>query len=263
MEIIAHRGFYLQQKEENTVQAFIRAVAIGCPVIELDARLTKDLSLVVCHDEKIEFKDEHIKIRERHLEELVENGIVIDQMTDIDPLRPPTLKLVLKFFLPQVKINVELKDDHSGISFTALLGRMRDAKLLPADFESRIIVSSFLPDEIAKVKESFPEIEAALLVSNFKFSFIRKKRLLGWIRKSKVQAIHLDEESVVDRKVIIFFQQRGLKVRIYTVNDPKLLADYERFPIQGVFTDKPKELLAFEQNLHLSKNCGFCASVSS
>lgn len=263
MEIIAHRGFHLKPSEENTIMAFLGATTLGCPMLELDVRLTKDLFLVVCHDDKFEFKGNIVRIKDHRLEDMVKSGLVIDRMTEVDPLRPPTLKLVLRFFLSRIKINVDLKEQGSGLAFTKLLGKMRDKKLLPPDFESRVIVFSFLQDEVAKVKQLFPKIEAALSIRGFRFSFLRKKQLLGWLRRNHIQTVYLDEESVADRKVILFFQDHGLGVRVYVVNDPKLLADYERFGVKGVFTDKPKELLNFDQKLWLNRHCEFCGVHST
>lgn len=47
---IAHRGGGWHAPE-NTMQAFKKAVDLGCHMLEMDVRLTKDKQLIVCHDE--------------------------------------------------------------------------------------------------------------------------------------------------------------------------------------------------------------------
>ena len=50
---IAHRGGGWHAPE-NTMQAFKRAVAKGCHMLEMDVRITKDKKIIVCHDEDFE-----------------------------------------------------------------------------------------------------------------------------------------------------------------------------------------------------------------
>ena len=50
---IAHRGARTFAPE-NTLPAFIKAVALGCPMLELDVHLSKDGEIVVHHDDRLE-----------------------------------------------------------------------------------------------------------------------------------------------------------------------------------------------------------------
>ena len=53
MNVVAHRG-YSGVYPENTMLAFRKAVEAGSDEIELDVQLTKDGTLVVIHDEKVD-----------------------------------------------------------------------------------------------------------------------------------------------------------------------------------------------------------------
>lgn len=53
MKIFAHRG-YSGCYPENTMLAFHKAVETGCDGIELDVQLTKDGTVVIIHDEKLD-----------------------------------------------------------------------------------------------------------------------------------------------------------------------------------------------------------------
>jgi len=50
--LIAHRGGGWHAPE-NTLQAFKQAVDIGCHMLEMDVRITKDKRIIVCHDEDL------------------------------------------------------------------------------------------------------------------------------------------------------------------------------------------------------------------
>jgi glycerophosphoryl diester phosphodiesterase len=50
---IAHRGARAFAPE-NTLPAFIKARALGCPMFELDVHMSKDGEIVVHHDDRLE-----------------------------------------------------------------------------------------------------------------------------------------------------------------------------------------------------------------
>src|SRR6185369_16533217 len=49
---IAHRGARAFAPE-NTLEAILKAKAFGCPMVEVDAHLTKDDELIVLHDDDL------------------------------------------------------------------------------------------------------------------------------------------------------------------------------------------------------------------
>jgi lysophospholipase D len=51
--LIAHRGGS-SEAPENTLQAFKKAIELGCHMLELDVRITKDKKIIVCHDEDLD-----------------------------------------------------------------------------------------------------------------------------------------------------------------------------------------------------------------
>ena len=48
LEVVAHRGV-AEHAPENTLPAFLRALAVGADAVELDVRLTRDRVPVVYH----------------------------------------------------------------------------------------------------------------------------------------------------------------------------------------------------------------------
>ena len=56
IKVIAHRGAS-SLAPENTLCAFVKAVALGCKAIELDVHETEDQQLVVHHDYRLGYPD--------------------------------------------------------------------------------------------------------------------------------------------------------------------------------------------------------------
>ncbi len=250
MEIIAHRGVHNNPREENTVYAFARAVASDCPMIELDCRTAKDGKLIVNHDSGILFCGKHIPIDINNCADLVRENIVVNEIKDhrLDIYKPPTLDLVLKLFSHQIKINIELKDENSGEAFCKLLEKKKQSG--EQIFLERLVVSSFTLGEVEKVKRRFPQLEAGLLRGGLRFRLQSPKFMLGFLKSFNFQAIHLDIERAT-KKNVKYFKDKGFKVRVYIVNDPKLLQGYINWGVDGIFTDKAPEFLKAQKELFL------------
>ena len=239
MEIIAHRGAHDARVRANTIAAFERAVKLGCHIIELDCRLTKDNQLVVSHGGWAIYKDKVTWIKDFTLEELVRMQIVVERMdkcTDLEK-QIPTLELVLRKFRDSVDINIELKEKDSALVLGRLIYRMFKFSLVPYS-TNWIIVSSFLTDEVVNFKKPNFDIRTALVWDGVNF-FRRLKMLslahtmLNW----GIEGIHISR-WIANENVISFFKKRGYKVRVYDVNDSRLLPEYSRLKVDGIFTDR-------------------------
>ena len=66
---IGHRGA-CGYKPENTLSSFVKAIALGVDMIELDVHVTRDGYLVVRHDEEILVGNKKEKISTKILREL-------------------------------------------------------------------------------------------------------------------------------------------------------------------------------------------------
>src|SRR3989338_6919158 len=156
--IIAHRGFHLD-RAENTVSAFKAAAELGCDGIELDVQLTLDGQPVVFHDPQIYIpqKGDLFKIRLLSFTELER----ISRELWGEPI--PLLEEVLDRFVGRFKvINVELKRQINERENAKLL---RQVQAILANYPlDSIIVSSFHPFLIKRMKEWNPELRTAFLI---------------------------------------------------------------------------------------------------
>ncbi|XP_012272419.1 lysophospholipase D GDPD1 isoform X2 [Orussus abietinus] len=106
---ISHRGG-AGESYENTMCAFKRAVAVGTQMLELDCHLTRDLQVVVCHDNNLlRSTGTNKNISELNYRDLplLKRCLPID----FDPeeeRRFPLLKEVFEAF-PNIPINIDIK----------------------------------------------------------------------------------------------------------------------------------------------------------
>lgn len=245
MEIIAHRGIHKNKEEENTIGAFNRAVFVGCGMMELDCRLTKDKKLVINHDPYFKLHSgARVYIRQNTFEELCQKvGSVIP------------LEFVLRVFTGAIRINVELKDKNSAYVLNDILYKLKTENKWTHTFVSKnIIVSSFLLKEVAVFKIVYYwNIETAWLRKYRHLLLTSKRFLCRDLDEFGLDAIHLNHESV-SKDLVGFFKDRDFSVRVYTVSDLDLLKKYKDWGVDGIFTDKAPEFLKILKELQKVKS---------
>ena len=220
MLLIGHRGARAYAPE-NTLQSFRKAIEMGVNAIELDVRKTKDDQLVVIHDEDIKrTTDGKGLVCELTLAQI--KGFSSEGGEKI-----PTLEEAFDFLGKKVKVLVELKE--SGLEEQVL--KIVHAKGL----EKNIVITSFLEDALAKIRELDKEIETGLIYAKhsnpIKAALELKANYLvalyRFIHTSNVQKAH----------------ENGLKMIVWTINDPKEVEEYAGKGVDGIASDKPDILV--------------------
>jgi len=109
MLVIAHRGAS-GHAPENTMAAFLRALAMGAPAIELDVHQTLDHELVVAHDDDLKrCGRDRRRIKNLHWDDLsrLDVGAWFDK--GFTGERLPRLEDVYDILPPSVELHVEIK----------------------------------------------------------------------------------------------------------------------------------------------------------
>ncbi len=151
MRCIAHRGF-AAVAPENTIGA-VRAAAGRADAVEFDVRRCGTGELVVVHDETIDrVTDGTGTVAALPLEALADRSV---RGTDEGI---PTLAAVLAAVPPPVEIHVELKERGLAADALEIVDR--------ADLPNRVVVTSFLPDELRTIREREPDRQTGLLASH-------------------------------------------------------------------------------------------------
>lgn len=158
--ILAHRGASAVAPE-NTLPAFMKALELGADGIELDVQATADGKLVVLHDFHLERTTTGTGLlRKRTLAQLddVDAGIRFNDAFAGTPI--PTLEQVFELTAGRCIVNVEIKNkDWDGGLEARPLTRMIQRRRL----HSQVIVSSFNPFALRKMRKLDPEITLGLL----------------------------------------------------------------------------------------------------
>ena len=216
MKIIAHRGAS-QERPENTLSAFERAVEIGVDAIEMDLLQTRDKRLVVRHDDLIEKDGTRYYIRD----------LTFDELKTIDVgkgERIPSLESVVETIRNRCPLILELKSEGLVNLLTGFLQKKK--------WDQQIHVTSFLPLEISQCAKAFPEIERSITLSALPTHY----QTLLQDCQTKQLSLHRGflREDLVRR-----LKREGITVRVYTVNWPKEAALFESWGVDAIFTDDP------------------------
>ena len=155
--IVGHRGAP-RRARENTLDSFDFAESLGADAIELDLRQTRDLDLVVFHDEQISIGTELHPIR--NMASLDVRDLLLD--SPLGEYRIPTFEQVLARYGTSLRYVVEVKTSASTDRPRAA-GRV--VELLGAfGCTSRALVASFDPEILRRVRERQPEIALSFLI---------------------------------------------------------------------------------------------------
>lgn len=236
MEIYAHRGSS-GTHPENTLVAFKEAARLPIAGVEFDVHLTKDLQLVVIHDESIDrTSNGNGYIKDMTLQELRQYDFGSWFSEDFKNERIPTLEEVLKVFLTTKHcINIEIKSD---IFQYAELEEYVLTLILTMKLEKRVIISSFNHEAIQKVKRLKPSMKTALL---FMETLVKP---LDYMRNVPADALHLFLPAAVRpfAKEVI---EEGCTVRVFTVNKKEHVDALKEVGVHSIFTDFPEEMYLY------------------
>ncbi|WP_052461883.1 glycerophosphodiester phosphodiesterase [Sporosarcina koreensis] len=230
--IFAHRGAS-GAFPENTMIAFEEARIAGAAGIELDVQLTKDGQAVVIHDETLQrTTDGTGYVRDFTLTQLKRLDAGSWFAPSYSQERIPALEEVLQWMNRDgndLRVNIELKNDiipYDGLEEKVL------ALIAAYDAEERIILSSFNPDSLKRVRMLNPTIEIGYLIAGVPDLAVETAIRIG------ADAIHCQTEYALSRYAGEA-GQAGLPLRIYTVNRPDVLMRLSEAGVDTVMTDEP------------------------
>jgi glycerophosphoryl diester phosphodiesterase len=219
---IGHRGARAYEPE-NTIRSFKKALEIGVNAVELDVRKTKDNQLVVIHDSDVK-KATNGKglVNELTLKEIKEFSAEKSE-------KIPTLKEVLDFLDKKAKILIELKE--IGVE-EKVLSIVRENGL-----QKNVIIVSFIEEVLRKIRELNKEVETGLIYVKHKNPIKAALELKAGYLISFYKFTH----TVNVQKA----HENGLKVIVWTINEPEEVAEYAKKGVDGIASDKPDILMRY------------------
>lgn len=245
----AHRGASCKAPE-NTLEAFRAAIEAGAAGLELDVHMTRDGRIVVVHDATVDrTTDGSGAVREMTLEEI--RGLDAGYHFSPDggssypyrgrDLRVPTLEEIFHEF-PGAAVNAEIKEAGPGIERTVL------SVIEEADAEGRTLVASGKHEVIERFRRvAGREIPTAASRREIRtFYLLSRLRLEGLLRPA-YDALQIPVSyrgiRLVTPRFVEAAHDRGVRVDVWTINDPSEMRFLLDLGVDAVMTDRPETLV--------------------
>lgn len=209
--IIAHRGSSTHAPE-NTLAAFTLAADQGADAIELDVTLSRDGQIVVIHDDTLDRTTTgHGRVDQLPYAEIAQYDAGAKFNARFAGERVPLLAQVFEAVGQRLLINVEIKS--TTIKTTGLEAKVIDL-IRQHGLIERVIVSSFNPLALIKVKRAEPRLACGLLYAPDEPIYLSRAWLAPLI--PNLEARH-PQANTVTPEVVKHIHARGQKINVWTV----------------------------------------------
>lgn len=222
------------------MSAYKMAHQLGVDGIEVDIHLSQDEVPVLIHDSTVNrTTNGKGKVSNKTIAELKKLDAGSWFSTAFKDERIPTLDEFFSWIKDTTLIiNLELKTSETG----GIEQKVSDL-ILKYGLSKRIIISSFSQVVLVNIEKINPSLETALL---YKYSSVDP---LDIRERLKASAIH-PHYSLVSKAYMTKFQNQGIKVRPFTVNNEKLLRKFITWKIDGIITDHLDKALRIRETVN-------------
>lgn len=224
--VIGHRGASGLIEHENTIEAFQKAIDLGCEAIECDIRKTKDNILVINHDPFI--KD--LIIKEHTYQELNDYTLSLGYHL-------PTLLETLEFVKDKILIDLEIKEEGYEEKIVK--------EVLSVLTIDKFFLRSFFDNALIKIHSINKDIRLILLTGLSHPQHLIKTRYSEVFPKKRLKRCGAYAVSPYYKELILNYASRlnHLKypVIVWTVNDEKEMIKLVG-KVAGIITNYPDKL---------------------
>jgi glycerophosphoryl diester phosphodiesterase len=210
---------------ENTIASIVKALELGASCVEIDVYYV-DGQLMVFHDDRLERTTNG-------------TGLIMEQtFQDLRRLdagqgeKIPTLEEVFEAVNRRAGVNIELKGPGTAEPVAAFLKLGWQSDL--------VLISSFDHSELAHVRKLDSHVKIGALIEDLPLDNALLASDLG------LYSAHLSIQSI-DSVFVEAAHARGLQVFVFTVNHTEDIARMQRLGVDGVFTDYPDRVLAYNK----------------
>lgn len=220
--VLGHRGC-AGLEPENTIIAFKKAIDIGVDLIEFDVRMTKDKKLVVIHDANVDrTTDGKGFVKDFTFNEIKKLNIGKNE-------KIPSLEEALIFLKDKKpKIVIEIKEVETTEDVLKILKEMK--------IEEKVMIVSFYPEVLRKVKEINSKIETG---------FLFKIKPKDWLEIAKeIKADYIGAHfSLIDENFVKICHKNNFKINAWTVNEDKDIEKMIELGVDIISSDYPNKVL--------------------
>jgi glycerophosphoryl diester phosphodiesterase len=213
--VIAHRGASATFPE-NTVEAFHGALEAGADWVELDARRTADGALVVHHDAV-----------------LPDGQTIVELAASELPGSVPSLAEALDA-CAGMGVNIEIKNNapDPDLDPSEIVADRVAALLAERDGRDEVLISSFNPATLLHLRTTAPHLATALLVVEPPDDVVEQLVAAGH------GALH-PYDWWVTPELVAGCHAAGLRVNVWTVDDPIRMQELLDAGVDGICTNVP------------------------
>jgi glycerophosphoryl diester phosphodiesterase len=220
-----HRGA-CGHEPENTLRSVRRALELGAHGVEVDVHLA-DGQLMVIHDDTLQRTTNGVgRIAEK----------TFDYLRSLDAglgEHIPTLAEVLDTVNHRAVINVELKGPGAAVPVVTLIDEyVHKHGWRYEDF----LLSSFDHEQIREAKLLQPQIRIAPLIDKV------PRGQAKFAQQMSAWSVNISRRCVT-RTLVEDAHFRGLKVFVFTVNEPKDITRMKSLGVDGVVSDFPERVV--------------------
>lgn len=232
---MAHRGGALLAENlgiENTLAAFRNAVALGYEYLETDVHTTRDGELVAFHDTDLE----RVTDTSARLADLTGDELSRVRVGGREPI--PTVDELFETF-PDCRFNLDIKSAGAVRPLAEAIRRH--------GAEHRVCVGSFSVRRLGAFRRLVPEVTTAFSPAGVA---MLAAGLVGRPGASapRVYQVPLSHHvaGVTVRLVtpgrVRAIHDAGLKVHVWTIDDPLVMHELIDWGVDGIVTDRPDHL---------------------
>ena len=219
---IGHRGA-AGHAPENTLAAVRKGIALGVDFVEIDIRRTADGRLVVLHDATVNrTTDGKGRIESFCFQDL-------EKLDAGEGEHIPTFAEVLKVATGKTGLMVELKIRGAAQQTVELV---REAR-----FKGSVIYASFLHDELTHVRKADPEAPLMVLFGSLSRASVSRAIKYG------ASYVGLPHDKATGPRVNSF-HRAGLRLFVYTANDPDDIQRVLSLGVDGVISNFPDRIVS-------------------
>jgi glycerophosphoryl diester phosphodiesterase len=227
----AHRGG-AAVGDENTAEAFARAVALGYRYVETDTHATADGVAVVFHDDTLD----RLLGRPGRIRDL--------SMADLATLRVggsaavPRLDEILDAW-PGIRFNIDVKA-HNAVEPT--IAAVRRAGAL-----DRVLLASFSSARLARIRRVLgPKVATSLGMREVARLWVgsrlgRRQAVAEGVVAAQVP-VRYGRARVVDGRFVRHAHRLGVQVHVWTIDEPTEMNELLDLGVDGIMTDRIETL---------------------
>lgn len=230
-----HRGAP-KAAPENTLASFQKAREMGADGVELDVTLCADGEVVVMHDSDVErTTDGHGRLQTLTLAQVKALDAGVKFGPSFAGECVPTFREVAQWAGDDMLLNIELKS-------LSVRGDGLEEKVIAIlreyGLEGRVILSSFNPFSLRRVRRLAPGLPTGLLYAGDLPIFLRR----AWLRPlARPAALHPHFQMVTDA-YLWWARRKGYRVNVWT---PDQTLDLQRLidqKVDAIITNRPDVL---------------------